>query len=516
VVATEKLDANKPDAGDAQYRALSATFGDKRQEIPIMTMRNFLRGIRAVLMIIGAIAGGYTGLAAAPRALKPNILFIMVDDLGKEWISCYGAEDIETPNIDALAKGGMMFHNAYSMPACTPSRTTLLTGKYAWRTGWTSHWDVPRWGVAYFDWKKKDNTTFARLMKDLGYGTCAAGKWQINDFRIEPQAMKKHGFDDWAMWTGWEEGNEASETRFHDAYVNTPAGSKTYAGKFGPDVYTDHLISFMRTHKDEPMCLYYPMALVHRPWVSTPEEPKAKTRLDKHKAMVRYADKMVGRLVRTLDELEIRDRSIVIFTTDNGSTGGRVGFTGMRNGKAVAGAKGTESEAGVCAPFIVNCPGLVPAGVETDALTDFSDMLPTFMDLGGGEPPENLIIDGTSIAPLILGEKQDSERKWIMALGTGTARLTRSGVSGAHDFQQRVIRDKRYKAWVSTEKTIIRLHDLEKDPWEETNLLDIELPTHIEALQKFQAVVDSLPDQDAHPTYEPRAENPWDKKLRGK
>ena len=89
----------------------------------------------------------------------------------------------------------------------------------------------------------KENTTFARLMKDLGYATCAAGKWQINDFRIEPQAMKKHGFDDWAMWTGWEEGNEASETRFHDAYINTPEGSKTYAGKFGPDIYTDHLIN---------------------------------------------------------------------------------------------------------------------------------------------------------------------------------------------------------------------------------------------------------------------------------
>ena len=127
---------------------------------------------------------------------KLNILYIMADDLGKEWISCYGAEDIQTPNIDALAADGMKFNNAYSMPACTPSRTTLLTGKYPWRTGWANHWDVPRWGVGYFDWKKKENTTFARLMKEQGYATAAAGKWQINDFRIEPEAMKKHGFDD--------------------------------------------------------------------------------------------------------------------------------------------------------------------------------------------------------------------------------------------------------------------------------------------------------------------------------
>ena len=76
---------------------------------------------------------------------KPNILFIMLDDLGKEWISCYGAEDIETPNIDALAAGGMKFNNAYSMPQCTPSRATLLTGKYPWRNGYVNHWDVPRW-----------------------------------------------------------------------------------------------------------------------------------------------------------------------------------------------------------------------------------------------------------------------------------------------------------------------------------------------------------------------------------
>jgi arylsulfatase A-like enzyme len=450
-------------------------------------------------------------VSSAERS-KPNILFIMVDDLGKEWVSCYGAEDIKTPNIDALAAGGMKFHNAYSMPACTPSRTTLLTGKYPWRNGYVSHWDVPRWGVGYFDWKKKENTTFARLMKDLGYATAAAGKWQINDFRVEPQAMKKHGFDDWAMWTGCETGNEASETRFHDAYINTPEGSKTYAGKFGPDIYANRLMKFMRQHKDEPMCLYYPMPLVHRPWVATPDEPNAKSRLDRHKAMVRYADKLVGQLVNTLDELKIRDRTIVIFTTDNGTTGPPVGFTGMRNGKKVVGAKGMESEAGVCAPFIVNCPGLVPAGTETDALTDFSDILPTFVELGSGKIPDGLTVDGVSIAPVLLGKETDSSREWIMALGTGRAKLDKDGVRGQHDFATRVIRDKRHKVWVSNRKKIIRLHDLREDPLEETNLLSSDRTEHKKALEKFQRVLDSLPAKDARPLYEPRAENPWDVK----
>ena len=470
-----------------------------------VSRREFLKSVPAC-----ACAGMASPfLAAAAAREKPNILFIMVDDLGKEWISCYGAEDIETPHIDALAAGGLTFHNAYSMPQCTPSRATLLTGTYPWRNGFVNHWDVPRWGVGYFDWKQKRNTTFARLMKNLGYATCAAGKWQINDFRIEPQAMRKHGFDDWAMWTGYEAGNKPSGARYANAYIHTPNGSKTYQGTFGPDVYADHLIRFMQRHRDEPMCLYYPMALTHGPFTATPDEPAVKTRLDKHKAMVRYTDKLVGQLVKALDELGIRQRTIVIFTTDNGSGGG---VTGTLKGCKVRGAKGKESEPGVCEPFIVNCPGLVPAGTDTDALTDFTDLLPTFVELGGGKIPDDLTVDGVSIAPVILGKAKDSSREWIMALGHGPAKLDKEGVRGQKAFATRVIRDKRFKVWVSSEKRIIRLHDLQEDPWESRNLLASDLAEHRKALQKFQAVLDSLPDRDARPLYEPRAANPWDKK----
>jgi arylsulfatase A-like enzyme len=294
---------------------------------------------RRFLKVLGTSA---TALALPRTSLsvgkndRPNIVFIMVDDLGKEWISCYGAEDVKTPNIDALAKTGMRFENAYSMPQCTPSRATLLTGQYPWRNGWVNHWDVPRWGVGYFDWKLKQNMTFAHVMKTAGYATAVVGKWQINDFRVAPDAMKKHGFDDWCMWTGYETGNPPSGKRYWDAYINTPrGGSKTYADKFGPDVYTDYLIRFMTDHKDQPMMLYFPMALTHGPLVTTPAEPNVETKLEKHKAMVRYTDRLVGRLVRTLDELKIRDRTIIIFTTDNGSGGGH---TGTRNGRKVRSA----------------------------------------------------------------------------------------------------------------------------------------------------------------------------------
>ena len=147
-----------------------------------------------------------------------------------------------------------------------------------------------------------------------GYSTCAVGKWQINDFRIEPQVLKKHGFDKWAMWTGFETGNQASVDRNYNPYINTPEeGSKTYKGKFTSDVCTDYLLKFIHEHKNKPMCLYYPMPLPHPPLVATPDEPKVKTRLDKHKAMVRYIDKTVGKIVTTLEELKIREHTIIIF-----------------------------------------------------------------------------------------------------------------------------------------------------------------------------------------------------------
>ena len=289
----------------------------------------------------------------------PNIIFIMVDDLGKEWISCYGAEDISTPSIDQMATDGMKFHNAWSMPQCTPTRVTLLTGKYPWKTGWVNHWDVPRWGHGYFDWKH--HKTFATYMKQAGYKTAAAGKWQINDFRLTPDAMAKHGFDDWCMWTGYEEGVPASKERYWDAYIHTREGSKTYLGEFGTDVFTRFLVNFMRKNKDDPMMIYYPLALTHGPLTTTPDDREV-TGKDRHKSMVRYTDKQVGILLNELQNLGIADNTMVIFTTDNGSSRG---ITGLMNGRQIEGAKGMKSEAGVCEPFIVKWPTEIAPNSET-------------------------------------------------------------------------------------------------------------------------------------------------------
>jgi len=466
--------------------------------------RDFLRAVGAgtALAALGGVSYGKSEASS-----KPNIVFIMVDDLGKEWISSYGAKDIKTPNIDALASGGMRFTSAYSMPQCTPTRVTLLTGQYPWRTGWVNHWDVPRWGVGYFD--PAYHTTVARILKGAGYATAAAGKWQINDFRVNPDAMRQHGFDDWCLWTGFEGGNPPSAERYWDPYINTPKGSQTYKGKFGPALYADFLIDFAKRHRAEPMFLYFPMCLSHGPLVHTPDEPDVEKSLDKHKAMVRYIDKLVGRLVDAFDELGIRERTIIVFTTDNGTSGG---LAGTRNGRKVKGGKGKKWECGVCCPFIVNGPGLVPAGVVTHALTDFTDLMPTFAELGGASIPKNAVIDGVSIAPVLLGKAEDSRRAWIMALGHGPAKLDEKGVRGQYDYVSRVIRDKRYKVWVDTDRKIEQLYDLQTDPWEEKNLVTSQEPAHLQARRKFQAVVDSMPARDARPQYHPRPSQPWERR----
>ena len=477
-----------------------------------------LRGIFLVLLL---------GSCAVPT-VPPNILFIMVDDLGPEWIGAYGAEMVETPNVDRLAEEGVLFTKAYSMPQCTPTRVTLLTGQYPFRHGWTNHWDVPRWGAgAHFD--PNMNYSFARLFRDAGYATAAAGKWQINDFRVQPDAMVHHGFDEYAMWTGFETPDPApqiespgsspgqagassgeianpSAERFQDAYIHTKQGSRTYEGQFGPDVFTDFLIDFMREHRDEPMLLYYPMVLTHPPLVPTPHEPDAEGTIGRHSAMVRYMDHLVGRLTNALDQLGLRERTYIFFTTDNGTSRG---IEGRMNGRVVKGGKGTLGENGMRAPFIVSAPGYAPSGLTSDALVDFTDLFPTFTELADIPLPDSLVLDGYSFAGALDNPTNPDRRDWVLSLGFGPAKLTETGVVPIKPFTDRAVRDTRYKLWVE-DAASTALYDLEMDPGEEVNLIDSADPAHIEARTRLEAIVATFPKRDAAPRYIPLPAQPWD------
>jgi arylsulfatase A-like enzyme len=445
--------------------------------------------------------------APTATARQPNILLIMVDDLGKDWIGYSGGENIDTPNIDKLAAGGMQLTKVWSMPQCTPTRVTLLTGQYPWRSGWVNHWDVPRWGVGYFDWTHY--TTIGHVMKSAGYKTAIAGKWQINDFRLEPKALEKHGFDDWCVWTGYETGNPPSAKRYWDPYIHTREGSKTYPGKFGPDLYCDFLIEFMKQHRRDPMMLYFPMALTHSPLVHTPNKPKAKTKKGRHIAMVEYTDHLVGRLTTAIADLGLSKDTIVIFTTDNGTSKRLLGSVA---GQRPSGGKASKWEGGVCQPFVVYAPGRVPAGATRDTLVDFTDLLPTFAELGGAVLPKDHVVDGKSFAKVLLGQAQDGSRQWIMSLGHGPARMDKLGVIGKVAYTPRVIRDKRYKVWVDAKRRITALYDLDQDPLERANLLPTKHQELASVLEKMRRVVNATPKIDGRPRYGKRLAQPWDRR----
>ncbi len=438
---------------------------------------------------------------------KPNILFILLDDLGKEWISSCGAGDIKTPNVDKLAETGVQFKNVYSMPQCTPSRVTLLTGQYPCRHGWVNHFDVPRWGHgANYDSNK--NPSFAKDLQKAGYKTCIAGKWQLNDFRLQPTVLNDHGFTDYCMWTGGESKNmKASQERYWDPYIHTKSGSKTYKGKFGEDIFSDFIIDFMTKHRKKPMMMYYPMCLPHAPFVSTPLEPNATTKMEKHKAMVRYVDHIVGKLVKALEDLKLRKNTIIVFTTDNGTT---KAITGTLNGRSVRGGKTLISENGINAPFIVNCPGMIPSGIVSDELIDFTDIHPTFCELANIKADSKFKYDGKSLVNAFLGKKYFSEKKWIMGMGSHPAVIENGRVANACKFRDRAIRDKKFKVYVEKDRTISQLYDIQIDKTETNNLINSSRSEVKSALKRFKKILSSLPKQDSSPKYKKLGKSIYD------
>jgi arylsulfatase A-like enzyme len=467
--------------------------------------------IRSLFLTALTVAGTAYTTHARPATDRPNIIFILIDDLGKEWVNCYGGENIQTPNVDKLAATGMKFNNAYSMPQCTPTRACFMTGQYPFRNGWINHWDVPRWGGGYFDWNK--NPSIARTMKSAGYATAVAGKWQLNDFRVQPDAMVQHGFDEYCMWTGGEGSKDKthvgkSTQRYWDPYIHTKEGSKTYEGKFGPDIYSQFVLDFISANKEQPFFIYYPMALTHMPFVHTPLEMDANGKDEQFPAMVRYADHLLGKLVAHLDATGVRKNTIIVWTTDNGTHGK---MQNNLNGRLVPGGKALTTENGVNAPFIVNCPGLVPQAKTSDALVDFTDMLQTFADLAGGQPEAGYTYDGFSLKDVFLGKAEASKREWILAMGSEPARMTDKGVQNVFYFRDRVVRDARFKLFVDTNRKPEKLVDLSKDLEEENNLMGN--PEYDEVLNRLTAIIDTLPEMDNDPKYEPLATNAWDRKA---
>ena len=463
-----------------------------------------MKSIGLLIGIISLSCSSYLiGAAKAPLHSEskldqtPNILLIVADDLGKEWVSCYGAQSIKTPNLDRLAMEGMMFHNAYVNPQCTPTRLSLMTGQYPFRHGWVNHWDVPRWGGGcHYDSEK--NPSLAKILKNGGYTTGAAGKWQVNDFRDQPDVMMQHGFDEYLMWTGYEKDNPPSKERYWNPYLHGKGGSKTYPKEFGPDVFVNFASDFIYQNMGTPWFFYYAMCLPHTPFTTTPLDMEAKTEVAQYGAMISYMDDALDRLLSALEETGQRENTIIVWLSDNGST---QKMAGNLNGRKVKGGKIKTTENGICVPFIINSPYIVPEK-ETDALVDVTDLLPTLTELAGAKLPNEYIFDGRSFCKLLLGEKEDSERSWIMAMGGGNkAKLTSKGVKNQFEYRDRVLRNKRFKLYIGTNGLPEKLIDLWHDQDENINLLDSSDPVVMNAKQQLINAVSQFPSLDNNPLY---------------
>lgn len=359
-----------------------------------------------MLMLVLALSVCFANPVAARAGQKPNIILIMADDMGFECVEANGGTSYKTPRLNELAKTGMRFTHCYSQPICTPSRVELMTGLYNQR-------NYIRFGV--LDPKQ---TTFAQLLKQAGYKTCIAGKWQLEGGFDGPRHF---GFDEHCLW---QLARIPTLTKVTSRYPNPGLeinGKEVdfHDGSYGPDIACDYLCDFIKRNRKGPFLAYYPMILPHWPFEPTPDsedwDSNAKGAGSSQKNtkyfvdMVAYTDKMVGKLVDQLDELGIRENTILIFTCDNGTA---KTVTSHMGDLVIQGGKGLPTDAGMHVPLIVNWPGKIQAGTTCPDLVDFTDFLPTLVDLADAKTPNDLQLDGQSFLPQLLG-KQGTAREWI-------------------------------------------------------------------------------------------------------
>jgi arylsulfatase A len=330
--------------------------------------------------------------ATVTHAAKPNIILIMADDSAVDNYGCYGSTFFQTPRLDALARSGVRFTHCYSEPVCTASRVKIMTGR-----------DNVRNYVA-FGTLDKSETTFGTMLKNSGYATAIAGKWQLHG-RPNGSLAPECGFDTYCLWNypGTERNRFWKPSIMRDGKL-----LKTSDEDYGPDIFTDYIIDFIGRHKDRPFFVYYPMVLVHSPFLRTPDSKpdttdKKNAALSNFRDMTAYADKCVGRIVDSLDEMGLRNNTVVIYTTDNGT--GR-SLTYPYKDEQRVGEKAYATEGGSHAPLIMNAPGLIEPGMVCDDMVDFSDVLPTLANIAGAELPD-VELDGRSFWPQCQGKPGD-------------------------------------------------------------------------------------------------------------
>ena len=326
---------------------------------------------------------------------KPNVILIMADDIGYECYGAYGSEFYSTPNIDKLASGGARFDHAYSAPLCTPSRVKIMTGRYGLRN--------------YTEFYNMDlsQPTFAKMVKQNGYKTVIAGKWQLSPENF--QGPYEAGFDEYMLWNFQD---KAPRYRAPTLYQNGKRVAVT-EDDYGPELVSDFICNFIERNKNEPFVAYYPMIHVHSPFDPTPDSPDwnknlRRRNIEKFRDMVEHMDRMIGKVVSKLEETGLRDKTLIMITGDNGT--GQAIISPLPARGYVYGGKGYSTDAGTHVAFVANWPGIIPAGTVVESPIDFSDVLPTIAAVTRSKLPENT--DGTSILDLMKGD-ETSARGWV-------------------------------------------------------------------------------------------------------
>lgn len=400
-----------------------------------LTRRALLQGAAAMVSTV-ALAR-----PAAPRR-PPNIILILADDMGVASAGPYGSE-IATPALTALAAKGLRIDNGHAMPLCTPSRARLLTGRDSSRN--------------YRDFGHLDEreTTIAELLQRAGYRTMVAGKWQLgrawsSQLQLIGTSPAAAGFDEYIVHQ--IDGNDVGSRYWGPTLVRNGKIEVNEGRVYGSDLVNDAALQFVETNKDKPFFLFYSMFEPHDPFVETPDMPSTNDRTERYKGMVRYMDKLVGKLVAQIDALGLAENTLIVFTSDNGT---HPTITIRRNGTPVTGGKGRTIDAGTHVPFIVSWPGMVAEGRTSDALVDIADLFPTFAELAGVKTVPSPI-DGRSLVPLLRGQP-----------GPVRTSIVHSYKMTVNDKPQVYAFDARHKVYADG-----RFFDRETDPGEERPIAD--------------------------------------------
>ena len=355
-----------------------------------------------IFIIIVALFGLGTGVFAQP---KPNILIIFTDDQGYADLGCFGSEENQTPVLDQLAKEGTRFTSFYAQPVCGPSRSALLTGRYPVRS---KGWSMPA-----------SEITFAEILKEAGYQTACIGKWDVSNRKaIIDRMPNAQGFDYYFGALGANDSGKSTLYR-NNKLVRT---TNDMAGL--TRLYTEEAIDYLvnQRNTEKPFVLYLAHTMMHTIIDASPKF-KAKTGDNLYRAVIEEFDYETGRLLNTLDQLGLKENTLVIFTTDNGPWNqpkyyeNKKGhpensiFWGdagpLRDGKA------SIYEGGIRVPCIMRWPGKIPDGKTNDGLMATIDLLPTFAALTGTKIPDDRIIDGVNQLDFILGKSKTARTSYI-------------------------------------------------------------------------------------------------------